>query len=47
LVVEVGNTEAALLKAFPRLPFVWPRIAMGGEGVFLLNARDLDEAGDL
>jgi ribosomal protein L3 glutamine methyltransferase len=46
LVVEVGNTEAALLKAFPRLPFVWPRIAMGGEGVFLLNARDLDEAGD-
>ncbi len=41
LVVEVGNTETALLKRFPRLPFVWPRIAMGGEGVFLLNARDL------
>jgi ribosomal protein L3 glutamine methyltransferase len=41
LVVEVGNTEAALLKAFPRLPFVWPRITMGGEGVFLLKARDL------
>jgi ribosomal protein L3 glutamine methyltransferase len=41
LVVEVGNTEKALLKAFPRLPFVWPRIAMGGQGVFLLNARDL------
>jgi ribosomal protein L3 glutamine methyltransferase len=41
LVVEVGNTETALLKAFPRLPFVWPRIAMGGEGVFLLHARDL------
>lgn len=42
LVVEVGNTETALLKAFPRLPFVWPRIAMGGGGVFLLNARDLE-----
>ncbi len=41
LVVEVGNTETALLERFPRLPFVWPRIAMGGEGVFLLNARDL------
>jgi ribosomal protein L3 glutamine methyltransferase len=41
LVVEVGNTEKALLKRFPRLPFVWPRIAMGGQGVFLLNARDL------
>jgi ribosomal protein L3 glutamine methyltransferase len=44
LVVEVGNTEAALLRAFPRLPFVWPRIAMGGGGVFVLKARDLDAA---
>jgi ribosomal protein L3 glutamine methyltransferase len=42
LVVEVGNTEAALLRAFPRLPFIWPPIAMGGGGVFVLNARDLD-----
>ncbi|HEX3395959.1 MAG TPA: 50S ribosomal protein L3 N(5)-glutamine methyltransferase [Steroidobacteraceae bacterium] len=41
LVVEVGNTEAALLNAFPRLPFVWPRIAMGGGGVCLLRTRDL------
>jgi ribosomal protein L3 glutamine methyltransferase len=47
LVVEVGNTETALLRAFPRLPFIWPRIAMGGEGVFLLNAHDLDAAPDL
>jgi len=47
LVVEVGNTERALLRAFPRLPFVWPRIAMGGGGVFLLNARDLDAARDV
>jgi ribosomal protein L3 glutamine methyltransferase len=45
LVVEVGNTEAALLRAFPKLPFVWPRIAMGGGGVFVLRARDLDAAG--
>jgi ribosomal protein L3 glutamine methyltransferase len=42
LVVEVGNTEDALLRAFPNLPFVWPQIAMGGGGVFLLHARDLD-----
>jgi ribosomal protein L3 glutamine methyltransferase len=41
LVVEVGNSERELLRAFPRLPFIWPRIAMGGEGVFLLRARDL------
>src|SRR5277367_3745739 len=42
LVVEVGNTEHALLRAFPRMPFIWPEIAMGGGGVFLLHARDLD-----
>jgi ribosomal protein L3 glutamine methyltransferase len=41
LVVEVGNTEAALLRAFPRLPFIWPQIDMGGGGVFLLKARDI------
>ena len=44
LVVEVGNTEHTLLRAFPRLPFIWPQIAMGGGGVFLLRARDLDGA---
>jgi ribosomal protein L3 glutamine methyltransferase len=41
LVVEVGNTEDTLLRAYPRLPFVWPEIAMGGGGVFLLRAEDL------
>jgi ribosomal protein L3 glutamine methyltransferase len=41
LVVEVGNTEHMLMRAFPRLPFVWPDIAMGGGGVFLLRAADL------
>ena len=44
LVVEVGNTEHALLRAFPRLPFIWPSIAMGGGGVFLLRAADLRAA---
>lgn len=41
LVVEVGNSERALLRAFPRLPFIWPDIAMGGGGVFVLRAADL------
>jgi ribosomal protein L3 glutamine methyltransferase len=44
LVVEVGNTENVLLRTFPRLPFVWPEIAMGGGGVFLLKAADLRRA---
>ena len=44
LVVEVGNTEHALLRAFPRLPFIWPAIAMGGGGVFLLRAAELRAA---
>ena len=43
LVVEVGNTERALMRAFPRLPFIWPEIAMGGGGVFILRAADLQE----
>ncbi|MGA9917917.1 MAG: 50S ribosomal protein L3 N(5)-glutamine methyltransferase, partial [Paraburkholderia sp.] len=30
LVVEVGNTERTLMRAFPRLPFIWPDIEMGG-----------------
>ena len=33
--------KRALMRAFPRLPFVWPEIAMGGGGVFLLRAADL------
>jgi ribosomal protein L3 glutamine methyltransferase len=41
LVVEVGNTEDTLLRTFPRLPFVWPEITMGGGGIFLLRAEDL------
>jgi len=42
LVVEVGNTETALLRAFPRVPFIWPEMSMGGGGVFILRAADLE-----
>ncbi len=41
LIVEVGNTETRVRRAFPELPFVWLSFAHGGGGVFLLTARDL------
>ncbi len=38
LVGEVGNSAAALQRAYPRMPFIWPELEAGGEGVFVLMA---------
>ncbi|MDH3644279.1 MAG: 50S ribosomal protein L3 N(5)-glutamine methyltransferase, partial [Gammaproteobacteria bacterium] len=38
-VCEVGASSAALLRRYPREPFIWPDLPDGGEGVFVLEGN--------
>jgi ribosomal protein L3 glutamine methyltransferase len=42
LVVEVGHYRDILSALFPEVPFLWLDFEYGGEGVFLLDAGQLD-----
>jgi ribosomal protein L3 glutamine methyltransferase len=41
LVVEIGHNRKALEKAYPKLPFEWPKVSAGRGFVFTLRAEKL------
>lgn len=43
LIVEVGNTERAVRRTWPHLPFTWLQFERGGGGVLLLTREELLE----
>lgn len=46
LVVEVGNSQDAVIEQYPTVPFIWVEFAKGGEGVFVIDYETLVEYAD-
>ena len=44
LVVEVGNSQAAMMDKYPDLPLTWIEFEHGGSGVFCISASDLKQS---
>jgi len=42
LIVEVGNSQYALMELFPDVPFQWLDFERGGDGVFAISKQELD-----
>jgi len=41
LVVEVGNSQHALMELYPDIPFQWIEFEHGGDGVFIITKQEL------
>ena len=46
LIVEVGESERALVELLPEVPFNWVEFAVGQMGVFVIDRNDLVEHAD-
>jgi ribosomal protein L3 glutamine methyltransferase len=41
LALEVGGGASTLEARFPAVPFLWPELVNGGDGIALVSAADL------